>query len=178
MCIFQINIAFVHHQILWAVIHVFRSVVEVCGGSAWYPPLFPSRLDAIVVSNEMEMELRTLTEQHREVRAVWPAHKDESIRVMHKPTMNYSTFAIHWTRLFPQLIELTVTCTTESKGHQEHISMDFHWTDCNLVVHRLHISTPPIWLYIHTSKSTELLELFLNLGNPPNLLSTHCSCTQ
>ena len=48
----------------------FRSVVEVCGGSAWYPPLFLSQLDAIVVSNEMEMELRTLTEQHREVRAV------------------------------------------------------------------------------------------------------------
>ena len=45
-------------------------MVEVCGGSSWYPPLFPSQLDAIVASNQMEMELRGLAEQHREVRLV------------------------------------------------------------------------------------------------------------
>ena len=45
----------------------FRSVVDVCGGCGWYPPLFPSRVDLILASNEMEVQLRTLTEQHREV---------------------------------------------------------------------------------------------------------------
>ena len=57
-------------------------MVEVCGGSAWYPPLFPSRLDAIVASNEMEMELRTLTEQHREVRVVWLTEQHREVRVV------------------------------------------------------------------------------------------------
>lgn len=44
-----------------------RSVVEGCGGSRWYPPLLPSQVDSALVSNEMEIQLRTLTEQHREV---------------------------------------------------------------------------------------------------------------
>lgn len=44
-----------------------RSVVEVCGGSRWFPPLLPSQVDSALVSNEMEIQLRTLTEQHREV---------------------------------------------------------------------------------------------------------------
>ena len=44
-----------------------RSVVDVCGGSRWYPPLLPARMDPLLASNDIEVQLRTLTEQHREV---------------------------------------------------------------------------------------------------------------
>lgn len=44
-----------------------RSVVDICGGSRWYPPLLPGRVDPLIASNDMELQLRTLTEQHREV---------------------------------------------------------------------------------------------------------------
>ena len=47
--------------------NILRSVVDVCGGSRWYPPLLPGRMDPLLASNDIEMQLRTLTEQHREV---------------------------------------------------------------------------------------------------------------
>ena len=49
------------------IIIILRSVVDVCGGVRWYPPLLPGRVDPLLASNDMELQLRTLTEQHREV---------------------------------------------------------------------------------------------------------------
>ena len=48
-------------------VYILRSVVDVCGGSRWYPPLLPGRVDPLLASNDFEVQLRTLTEQHREV---------------------------------------------------------------------------------------------------------------